>query len=220
MADVRQLPARVAWGRRAATLTALVTAVLLVGAAVLIPGDARGTAAPAGSPVGVASPGPVAWSTIGNPPVAADGSGYTAAGRQPTGFLARTGERFVAGASGMVADVLLPVRRFGHGGDGGFVLGLHVDDGGRPGVLLGTAIGTAPESRDGDGRPTTAKVTASIPLATGQAYWLVLEPTAGTRLAWAVGPADATGLHLSADAWGDTITTAPQAAFEVRLARP
>ncbi len=207
----------------AASLVILVAALLPGAAAAILPRPpATGAPSAAGTQAGGATSRSVAWTSLGDQPPAADGTGYTVSGLQADGYTSRLGERFVAQASGRGGTARLAVHQFGAGGDGTFTIRLFADDDaapGQPGTVLASAIGEAPRSEDPATQPTLVPLPDGTSLVAGRVYWLVVEPSPLTRLAWAVNQAGTMGSHLAADPWQVRITSQPQAAFEI-VVRP
>ncbi len=227
---MRAMPApRLVRSLGAALLVILVAALLPGAAAAILPHPpATGAPSAAGTQAGSAAPRSVAWTSLGDQPPAADGTGYTVSGLQADGYTSRLGERFVAQASGRVGSARLAVHQFGAGGDGTFTIRLFADDDaapgqpgqpGQPGTVLASAIGEAPRSEDPATQPTLVALPDGASLVAGRVYWLVIEPSPLTRLAWTVNQAGSTGSHLAADPWQVRITSQPQAAFEI-VVRP
>jgi hypothetical protein len=136
-----------------------------------------------------------------------------------TGFFDYQGEQFMAGASGKLTRLRIPVYRTNTGGNSTVNMYLYADDPlnpGTPGALLQTiAVTPWPDYRNA-GTPVDVNVSNGATLTAGQHYWLIGEPRSQLRAAWSLNVIGEVGPHIYVDNLsGVTYTVDVQGAFEV-----
>jgi hypothetical protein len=134
-------------------------------------------------------------------------------------FFDYQGEQFMAGASGKLTRLRIPVYRSNTGGNSTVNLYLYADDPlnpGTPGALMQIIPVTPwPDYRNA-AMPVDVSVSNGATLTAGQHYWLIGEPRSQLRAAWSLNLIDEFGPHIYLDNnTGVTYSTEMQGAFEI-----
>jgi hypothetical protein len=134
-----------------------------------------------------------------------------------TGFFDYQGELFIAGASGKITRLRIPIYRTNTGGNSTVNMYLYTDSAANPGTpdVLLQVIPVTPWPSFND-TPVNVNISNGATLVAGQAYWLIGEPRSQLRVAWALNDIGEIGLHIDVNSYQITYSVSfPQGAFEI-----